>query len=398
MNTTKEHTCAETNDQALQHVPSSMASNLPKEESGFWEEKAGVASQVQEIGGSTQEPVQIGAVAKSEENISIVIPEQEVGRGDQNVPIKGDNYSDKGKAIPVDSGKASAGQVKKSALNTTPSPKVGVTRNYHGPIFDFPSFIRKHDSLGSTAHSNHMTVSYDVKNMLLEEGKVILSKKRTENLKKISGLLAVNLERRRIKPDLVIRLQIEEKKLKLLDLQARLRDEVDQQQQEIMTMSDRPYRKFIRQCERQRVELLRQVQQMHKASREKQLKSIFLWRKKLLETHWTIRDARTTRNRGVAKYHEKMLREFSKKKDDGRNRRMEALKNNDVDRYREMLLEQQNNVPGEASQRYEVLSSFLSQTEEYLHKLGGKIAAAKSHQEVQEAANAAAAAARAQVL
>ncbi|CAL9126796.1 unnamed protein product [Musa textilis] len=398
MNSTKEHTCAETNDQALQPVPSSMASSLPKEEPGFWEEKDGIASQVQEIGGSTKEPVQIGAVAKSEENISIVIPEQEVGRGDQNVPISGDNYTDKGKAIPVDSGKINAQQVKKSALNTTPSPKVGVTRNYHGPIFDFPSFIRKHDSLGSAAHSNHMTVSYDVKNMLLEEGKVILRKKRTENLKKISGLLAVNLERRRIKPDLVIRLQIEEKKLKLLDLQARLRDEVDQQQQEIMTMSDRPYRKFIRQCERQRVELLRQVQQMQKASREKQLKSIFLWRKKLLETHWAIRDARTTRNRGVAKYHEKMLREFSKKKDDGRNRRMEALKNNDVDRYREMLLEQQNNVPGDAAQRYEVLSSFLSQTEEYLHKLGGKIAAAKSHQEVQEAANASAAAARAQGL
>ncbi|URE19242.1 QLQ [Musa troglodytarum] len=398
MNSTKEHTCAETNDQALQPVPSSMASSLPKEEPGFWEEKDGIASQVQEIGGSTKEPVQIGAVAKSEENISIVIPEQEVGRGDQNVPISSDNYTDKGKAIPVDSGKINARQVKKSALNTTPSPKVGVTRNYHGPIFDFPSFIRKHDSLGSAAHSNHMTVSYDVKNMLLEEGKVILRKKRTENLKKISGLLAVNLERRRIKPDLVIRLQIEEKKLKLLDLQARLRDEVDQQQQEIMTMSDRPYRKFIRQCERQRVELLRQVQQMQKASREKQLKSIFLWRKKLLETHWAIRDARTTRNRGVAKYHEKMLREFSKKKDDGRNRRMEALKNNDVDRYREMLLEQQNNVPGDAAQRYEVLSSFLSQTEEYLHKLGGKIAAAKSHQEVQEAANASAAAARAQGL
>jgi len=181
-----------------------------------------------------------------------------------------------------------------------------------------------------------------------------------------------------------------------LDLQARLRDEVDQHQQEIMAMPDRPYRKFVRQCERQRIELSRQVQQLQKATREKQLKSIFQWRKKLLEAHWAIRDARTTRNRGVAKYHERMLREFSKRKDDDRNKRMEALKNNDVDRYREMLLEQQTNVPGDASQRYAVLSSFLSQTEEYLHKLGGKITAAKNHQEVEEAAKAAAAAARSQ--
>ncbi|GKC28016.1 ATP-dependent helicase BRM-like protein [Tanacetum coccineum] len=46
---------------------------------------------------------------------------------------------------------------------------------------------------------------------------------------------------------------------------------------------------------------------------EKQLKYIFQWRKKLLESHWAIWGARTQRNRGVVKYHEKMLREFSKK-------------------------------------------------------------------------------------
>jgi hypothetical protein len=99
----------------------------------------------------------------------------------------------------------------------------------------------------------------------------------------------------------------------------------------------------------------------------------------------------------VAKYHERMLREFSKKKDDDRNKRMEALKNNDVERYRQILLEQQTSVPGDAAQRYDVLSSFLTQTEEYLYNLGGKISAAKSQQQVEEAANAAAAVARLQV-
>ena len=76
---------------------------------------------------------------------------------------------------------------------------------------------------------------------------------------------------------------------------------------------------------------------------------------------------------------------------------MEALKNNDVERYRQILLEQQTSVPGEAAERYEVLSSFLSQTEDYLHKLGSKITAAKNQQEMAEAANAASLAARAQV-
>ncbi|KAE8697592.1 hypothetical protein F3Y22_tig00110621pilonHSYRG00539 [Hibiscus syriacus] len=88
---------------------------------------------------------------------------------------------------------------------------------------------------------------------------------------------------------------------------------------------------------------------------------------------------------------------FQRENDD-RNKRMEALKNNDVERYREMLIEQQTSMTGDAAERYEVLSSFLTQTEEYLHKLGSKITTAKNQQEVEDAANAAAVAARLQGL
>ncbi|XVF73163.1 hypothetical protein PTKIN_Ptkin12aG0179200 [Pterospermum kingtungense] len=328
--------------------------------------------------------------------------DQEVERGLPKTPARSDFSVDRGKAVAAQVAASDGGQVKKPVqANSAPQPKdAGSARKYHGPLFDFPFFTRKHDSYGTTIpnSNNNLTLAYDVKDLLFKEGMEVLSKKRSENLMKIGGLLAVNLERKRIRPDLVLRLQIEERKLRLIDLQARLRDEVDQQQQEIMAMSDRPYRKFVRLCERQRMELSRQVQATQKALREKQLKSIFQWRKKLLEAHWAIRDARTARNRGVAKYHEKMLREFSKRKDDDRNKRMEALKNNDVERYREMLIEQQTNIPGDAAERYEVLSSFLTQTEEYLHKLGSKITAAKNQQEVAEAANAAAVAARMQGL
>ncbi|KAL2330274.1 hypothetical protein Fmac_017855 [Flemingia macrophylla] len=328
--------------------------------------------------------------------------DRESEHGIGRTPVRNELTLDKGKGVAVPQASVTdAMQLNKPAqASTVAGPNdVGSTRKYHGPLFDFPFFTRKHDSFGSSMMvSNSMSLAYDVKELLFEEGVEVISKRRTENLKKIEGLLAVNLERKRIRPDLVLRLQIEEKKLRLLDLQARLRDEIDQQQQEIMAMPDRPYRKFVRLCERQRMELTRQVQASQRALREKQLKAIFQWRKKLLETHWTIRDARTARNRGVAKYHERMLREFSKRKDDDRNKRMEALKNNDVDRYREMLLEQQTSMPGDAAERYAVLSTFLTQTEEYLHKLGSKITAAKNQQEVEEAAKAAAAAARLQGL
>lgn len=344
-----------------------------------------------------KEATSTDAATKEEQQIDVfpVKSDQGADASNQRNP-RSDSTADKGKAVACDGGQSKVPPQE----NSPQQPKdTASARKYHGPLFDFPFFTRKHDSYGSaTANANNnLTLAYDIKDLICEEGAEFFNKKRTNCLKKINGLLAKNLERKRIRPDLVLRLQIEEKKLRLSDLQSRVRDEVDRQQQEIMSMPDRPYRKFVRLCERQRLEMNRQVLANQKAVREKQLKTIFQWRKKLLEAHWAIRDARTARNRGVAKYHEKMLREFSKRKDDGRNKRMEALKNNDVERYREMLLEQQTNIPGDAAERYAVLSSFLTQTEDYLHKLGGKITATKNQQEVEEAANAAAIAARLQV-
>ncbi|XP_073307969.1 ATP-dependent helicase BRM-like isoform X1 [Primulina huaijiensis] len=322
--------------------------------------------------------------------------------GTQTPPIRSDVTVDRDKAVASKPVVSETIQVKKpiQASNATQPKDTGSARKYHGPLFDFPVFTRKHDTLGSSMmnNNNNLVLAYDIKDLFSEEGGEICKRRRAEKIGKIEKLLSVNLERKKFKPDLVIRLQIESKKLQLVDLQARLRDEIEQQQIEIMAMPDRPYRKFVRLCERQRLELNRQSQASQKAVREKQLKSIFQWRKKLLEAHWIIRDARIARNRGVHKYHEKMLREFSKRKDDGRDKRMEALKNNDVERYREMLLEQQTNINGEAAERYAVLSSFLTQTEEYLHKLGSKITAAKNLQEVEEAGSSAVAAARAQGL
>lgn len=392
----------ESNEKVPQSLPTAIVKNVSKEEASAGDEKA--THLAANMPGATSVTRDVSSSSGKEDQQSTPIsikPEQEVEHSVQKATVKNDLSADRGKAVAAQAAVAETTQGKKPLqASAVHQPKdVGPARKYHGPLFDFPCFTRKHDTLGPAVMSNNnLSLAYDVKDLLLEEGTEVLNNKREENLKKIGGLLAVNLERKRIRPDLVVRLQIEEKKLKLSDLQARLRDQVDQQQQEIMAMTDREYRKFVRICERQRLELSRQVQASQKAMREKQLKSIFQWRKKLLEAHWAIRDARTARNRGVAKYHERMLREFSKRKDDDRNKRMEALKNNDVERYREMLLEQQTSIPGDAAERYAVLSTFLTQTEDYLHKLGSKITAAKNQQEVQEAAAAAAAAARAQGL
>ncbi|EPS69442.1 hypothetical protein M569_05321, partial [Genlisea aurea] len=327
-------------------------------------------------------------------------PESETGNLEHS--IKANVSVDRGKEMAPPSTASDTSAVRKPIQASTPAQTkdAASARKYHGPLFDFPVFTRKHEAFGSslTNNSNNLALAYDITDLFADGVDAIRKIKRQEKIESINKILAVNLERKRIRPDLVTRLHLESKKLQLADYQACLRDEIQKQQQEIMAMPDRPYRKFLRLCERQRQELNRQTLANLKAKRDKQLKSVFQWRKKLLEAHWAVRDARTARNRGVHKYHEKMLREFSKNNDDDRDKRMEALKNNDVERYREMLLEQQSNVPGEAAERYAVLSSFLTQTEEYLHKLGSKITAAKNFHEVEEAASAAAAAARAQGL
>ncbi|KAL8162487.1 hypothetical protein V2J09_013976 [Rumex salicifolius] len=392
---------AEFNDGDSQPIPIPTRQSYSKEEAIMGDHKANVLT-THSSGGTTvmREPPSMIHSGKEDQKALVlpVKPEPEAEAGAQKSLSRDDSATDRGKAIALPASASETEQLSKPLqMGTTPQTKdVGHTRKYHGPLFDFPIFTRKHDSLGSSMMANgssNLTLAYDVKNILHDGGNEVINRRREENLKKIGSLLAVNLERKRIRPDLVLRLQIEEKKLKLLGLQAHLRGKIDQEQQEIMGMTDREYRKFGKLCERQRLELSRQVQASQRAFREKQLKSIFQWRKKLLEAHWAIRDARTARNRGVAKYHERMLREFSKRKDDDRNKRMEALKNNDMDRYREMLLEKQTSIAGDGAERYAVLSTFLTQTEEYLHKLGSKITTSKCQQEVEETAAAAAAAA-----
>jgi SWI/SNF-related matrix-associated actin-dependent regulator of chromatin subfamily A protein 2/4 len=85
------------------------------------------------------------------------------------------------------------------------------------------------------------------------------------------------------------------------------------------------------------------------------MQALFKHRKSLFEGFWQSREGRVARNKGVAKYHEKMNKDFAKKKDEDRNRRMEALKANDVDQYRKLLEEQKaKELPGDANEHFAV--------------------------------------------
>lgn len=113
----------------------------------------------------------------------------------------------------------------------------------------------------------------------------------------------------------------------------------------------------------------------------------------------TFKDFRTLHNKGVLRIHERQARSHSKQKDDDQVRRMEALKANDFEAYQELLQKQQSSTGQIGSgDKYEEISRFLSDTEEYLNRLAAKVAAVKISQEASEAAAKAISEARAQGL
>lgn len=93
----------------------------------------------------------------------------------------------------------------------------------------------------------------------------------------------------------------------------------------------------------------------------------------------------------VSKTHEKFSRDWTKmkteKEREERAARLEALKANDVEAYKHLLLSQKP-VSGnlDASEAMALLQDFLAQTEEYLRDVGGKVATIKLEQEAAEAA------------
>jgi len=192
-------------------------------------------------------------------------------------------------------------------------------------------------------------------------------------------------------------LLIRERALKLVDVQAKVRNDVVAQQQKIMSMPERLYKKMIKDDIKLLIDKKKQAEKKGKAESTELLRNIIAMRKRMNQESSTARDERTVRNRAVMKLHEKMMREFARKaRDDNSDRmlRLEALKANDLAAYRELLAEAKGRetdiATGGEGDKYEALTQFLEATEMYLTKLGGKIAAVKIEQARSEAATAAA--------
>lgn len=58
------------------------------------------------------------------------------------------------------------------------------------------------------------------------------------------------------------KLLLELRMLRLADEQAKLRAAVEKEQEDVQVMSERNYRKFVRNCLRQRIEIIKQVSRL----------------------------------------------------------------------------------------------------------------------------------------
>jgi SWI/SNF-related matrix-associated actin-dependent regulator of chromatin subfamily A protein 2/4 len=209
-----------------------------------------------------------------------------------------------------------------------------------------------------------------------------------------------------------IRQNIRTKSLGLLEEQRKLRQEMISEQRKIMALPERQYKKMIKMDEKQRELEIKLRSKKEKKELSERWRLIFTTRKRLNEESNQRADALQTRNRQMVKMHERMARaHLVKSRDDAaeRAKRMEALKSNDIEAYKKLLAEAAKTkesiegypagADGEGEgNKYEALQDFLSETEGYLEKLGGKIASVKISQARSEAATEAAAKAAAEGL
>jgi SWI/SNF-related matrix-associated actin-dependent regulator of chromatin subfamily A member 2/4 len=218
-----------------------------------------------------------------------------------------------------------------------------------------------------------------------------------------------------------VRQTIRIKSLKLLNQQKELRRSLIEEQRKIMQLPERQYKKMVKQDEKQRELEMKLRSKKEKKELSERWRLLAQTRKRLIEEASARQDLLTQRNRAMVKLHEKMARSYLvKSRDDAleRAKRMEALKSNDLEAYKKLLAEAAKSgkdssmlgtgaggtggsgADGDENRenKYEALQEFLTQTEGYLEKLGGKIASVKISQARSEAATEAAAKALAEGL
>jgi len=236
-------------------------------------------------------------------------------------------------------------------------------------------------------------------NRTLERARLIELERLNEELRGLEGSNQVRDGERKLQ------LENRVKQLELVQVQRQVRNKLVLEQQKIMNMTERAYKKMVKEDLKILSEKKKQAEKKEKQEQTAFLRTVMAMRKRMNEEASSARDERVSRNRAIVKMHEKMNREFMRKaRDENSERlmRLEALKANDLAAYRELLAEargRETDMGGEGEgDKYEALTQFLNATETYLTKLGSKIAAVKIEQARSEAAAAAAAEAEAKGL
>ena len=228
-------------------------------------------------------------------------------------------------------------------------------------------------------------------NRTLERARLTELERLNGELRELEGSSAVSDVERKLK------LENRVKQLELVHVQRQVRNKLVLEQQKIVKMTERAYKKMVKEDLKILSEKKKQAEKKEKQEQTAFLRAVMAMRKRMNEEASSARDERVSRNRAILRMHERMNREFMRKaRDENSERlmRLEALKANDLAAYRELLAEargRETDMGGEGEgDKYEALTQFLNATETYLTKLGSKIAAVKIEQARSEAAAAAA--------
>jgi SNF2 family DNA or RNA helicase len=184
------------------------------------------------------------------------------------------------------------------------------------------------------------------------------------------------------------------RKLRLMSFQEKFREEVEKFGREIAELPDKKYKQMLKEHRNRRIDMVKkelEIRATKGAARANEAKS---YKEGLTKLAKELGDSRNSRNRNITRAHDRLLREVNRSKLDEKQMRMDALKAHDFEAYKEMLRKQAGGSLT-AGERFEAIEKFLADTEEYLHKLAGKIASVKLSAEMSTAAANAIAAARA---
>eukprot|EP00878_Enallax_costatus_P027104 GHUV01029150.1.p1 GENE.GHUV01029150.1~~GHUV01029150.1.p1 ORF type:complete len:553 (+),score=288.07 GHUV01029150.1:285-1943(+) len=176
---------------------------------------------------------------------------------------------------------------------------------------------------------------------------------------------------------------LELRKLRLWNMQMKVRSLLEREEEEICNMPDKMYKEFQKRTVKYKQQLDLVVQQKQHERWERLYIERVQYKKLATDRFVMYRDMHLTRNKQLGRLHERLARELNKQKMDDNDRRLEALKANDFEAYKELL--RQTYGPLSDDDRFAEVERFLNETEEYINKLTKKLVQYKAEEQAGEA-------------